>query len=70
MAVFFIFRTVTHDRHISRFGERLQQPEQRFLAMILNRFAAIINRAIHEKLASILLRKLAPRKRTILKAPQ
>jgi hypothetical protein len=50
-----IFGAVAHQRDPAPPRELLHQAQRKFLAMILNGSAALVDRAIKEKLVSILL---------------
>jgi hypothetical protein len=61
-----ILGAVAHQRHLASSRELLHQAQRKLLAMVLNGSAALVDRAIKEKLPSILPRELRPRDFVIL----
>jgi hypothetical protein len=55
-----IFFAVTQECHPTPTRELLDQAQRKLLSMVLNRPAALVDRAIKEKLGSILLGELRP----------
>jgi hypothetical protein len=60
VALLLILGAVAHQRHPAPSGELLHQAQRKLLAMVLNGSAALVDRAIKEKLLSILPRELRP----------
>ncbi|MGC2462521.1 MAG: hypothetical protein WA446_16360 [Steroidobacteraceae bacterium] len=55
MALLLIVGAVAHQRHLAPSRELPHQAQRKLLTMVLNGSAALVDRAIKEKLLSILL---------------
>jgi hypothetical protein len=53
MALILIFRTVAHERDVSRTREFLNETQGEFLSMILDGAATFVDRPIHEQFGSV-----------------
>jgi hypothetical protein len=53
MALRLILVAVAEERHSPSSGQSFDQAERELLAMVLNRSAALVDRAIQEKLLSV-----------------
>src|SRR5262245_9744452 len=61
MAVAFVLRAVTHDRDRPAFCETSDEPQRELLAVVLDRAALHIDRAIHEELLPVFTHERGPR---------